>query len=130
MLNIELIETLYRGLSPEKQEHLLTLLFNGKHSIDYFREKMNDVGMTKLETLADFFHVPMEIFRKDSKALRYMCDNISSDNNIVGNIIVGADQQLLQERKALASENESLRKTIEAKDKLIEELKAEIKNLK
>ena len=129
MLNIELVETLYAGLSKTNQEHLNILLF-GKENVDlstFLRSK--DIGLSKLETLAVFFRMPLEAFRKDSKF-----DMANHKGNIfVGNVVVQEDESLALERNALKKEIEELQAEInaksaelEAKDKKIAELKAQL----
>lgn len=51
MINFDLIESMFNKLSPENQEHLLLILFNGKHDIGYLK-KMGDISFDQLETLA------------------------------------------------------------------------------
>ncbi|MBQ7472536.1 MAG: hypothetical protein IJS97_08965 [Prevotella sp.] len=64
MLNIELIEDLYAKLTHEEQQKLLSQLFKGsKQGLNYFR-RTKDISMSKLEILADFFHLPLDVFRK------------------------------------------------------------------
>ena len=63
MLNTELIENLYAGLSKEQQQELLTLLFKrSKQTLSYFK-RTKDITLSKLEILADFFHMPLDYFR-------------------------------------------------------------------
>ena len=63
MLNIDLVDNLYASLSKEQQQNLCSLLFkNSKQTMNYFR-RTKDISLSKLETLADFFHMPLDYFR-------------------------------------------------------------------
>lgn len=63
MLDYSFIEERYNTLSqPEKKELLFKLFGDNKQSITYFK-RIKDPGMTKLETLADFFNVPLDNLR-------------------------------------------------------------------
>lgn len=65
MIYFDLIESLYNKLPLDRQQHLLLLLFNGKHTIGYLKEK-GKFSFSQQETLSDFFHMPMENFRADN----------------------------------------------------------------
>lgn len=66
MLNVDFIESLYKGLSKEKKHELKDKLFGGSNqSLTYFR-KNKDTSMSKLEILADFFSLPLDGLRADS----------------------------------------------------------------
>ena len=127
MLNIELVENLYARLSKARQEHLNIMLF-GKEDVDLSTFlRSNDIGLSKLETLADYFRMPLESFRKDSTFNMAH----SMGNNRVGNVIIQEDESLALEREALKKEIEELQAEIDAKsaelkakDKKIDELKA------
>ena len=72
MLNVDFIESLYKGLSKEKKHELKDKLFGGSNqSLTYFR-KNKDTSMAKLEILADFFSLPLDGLRADSD---YVYDN-------------------------------------------------------
>lgn len=72
MLNIDLLENLYKGLTKERKHELKEKLFGGSNqSLTYFR-KNKDTSMSKLETLADFFNLPLDGLRADSD---YVYDN-------------------------------------------------------
>ncbi len=125
MLNTELVDTLYAGLPKERQQELITLLFkNSKQTMNYFK-RAKDIILSKLETLADFFHMPLDYFRANSS---FSANNIYGSNNNVGNITLSGN--LIAENDALRRELASLKKTIEAmevtiktKDDMIELLK-------
>ena len=133
MLNIELIETLYARLPKDRQEHLNLMLF-GKEDVDLSTFlRSNDIGLSKLETLADYFRMPLESLRKDSKFDMAH----SMDNNRVGNVIIQEDESLALEREALKKEIEELQAEIDAKsaelkakDEKIDELKAQLAAMK
>ena len=115
MLNIELVDTLYADLSKEQQQNLITLLFkNSKQTMNYFR-RTKDISMSKLETLADFFHMPLDYFRAGKE---FSSNNVSGNNNYVGN--VSLSNNLLIENDALRKEIESLKATLAAKDETIQ----------
>lgn len=72
MLNVDFIESMYKGLSKEKKHELKDKLFGGSNqSLTYFR-KNKDTSMSKLEILADFFSLPLDGLRADSD---YVYDN-------------------------------------------------------
>ena len=72
MLNVDFIESLYKGLSKVKKHELKDKLFGGSNqSLTYFR-KNKDTSMSKLEILADFFSLPLDGLRADSE---YIYDN-------------------------------------------------------
>ena len=51
MLNTELIENLYAGLSKEQQQELLTLLFKrSKQTLSYFK-RTKDITLSKLGSI-------------------------------------------------------------------------------
>ena len=125
MLNTELVDTLYASLPKERQQELITLLFkNSKQTMNYFK-RTKDISLSKLETLADFFHMPLDYFRANSS---FSANNIYGSNNNVGNITLNGN--LIAENDALRKEVASLKKTIEAmevtiktKDEMIDLLK-------
>jgi hypothetical protein len=112
MLNIELVETLYGGLSSASQEHIRYLLFGNKQQdlSAFFRS--NDIGLSKLEILADYFRMPLESFRKDSQ---FDMTSIRGNNMVRNNIYVQEDESLAMEREALKKEIANLRNQINAK---------------
>lgn len=125
MLNTELVDTLYASLPKERQQELITLLFkNSKQTMNYFK-RTKDISLSKLEILADFFHMPLDYFRANSS---FSANNIYGSNNNVGNITLSGN--LIAENDALRKEVASLKKTIEAmevtiktKDEMIDLLK-------
>ena len=107
MLNLEMIDTLYASLSKEQQQSLIGLLFKkSKQTMNYFH-RTKDISLSKLETLADFFGMPLDYFRKNSK---FKTNNVAGNNNFVGNVSISTNLML---------ENQSLRKELESKDAII-----------
>ena len=112
MLNIELVYTLCEGLTPERKEELLGLLFKkSRQTMAYFK-RSKDISLSKLEILADFYHMPLDYFRTNSS---FRTNNVSGNNNYVGNVSVSAN---------LLVENEGLRKQVASLEREIESLKA------
>ena len=114
MLNIDLVDNLYASLSKEQQQTLCTQLFkNSKQTMNYFR-RTKDISMSKLEILADFFHMPLDYFRMGNS---FATNNVSGNNNYVGN--VSLRNNLLIENDSLRKEVESLKGTLKAKDEAL-----------
>ena len=87
MLNVDLIDSLYNSLPSSRQKVLLTMLFNKTdQTMEYFRNK-KDIGFSKLEILADFFHKPLEYFRQDSN---FMADDSNYGNNMIFGLSLSA----------------------------------------
>ena len=114
MLNIDLVYNLYEGLTPERKEELLGLLFKkSRQTMAYFK-RSKDISLSKLEILADFYHMPLDYFRTNSS---FKTNNVSGNNNYVGNVSTGTN---------LLIENESLRKQIACLEREIDTLKGTI----
>ena len=110
MLNIDLVDNLYASLSKEQQQNLCSLLFkNSKQTMNYFR-RTKDISLSKLETLADFFHMPLDYFR---------LGNSFATNNVNGNNNYSLSNNLLIENDSLRKEVESLKETLKAKDEAL-----------
>ena len=125
MLNIDLINTLYDGLPKERQQELITLLFKkSKQTMAYFK-RTKDISLSKLETLADFFGMPLDYFRTNSSL---KANNVAGNNNQVGNVSVNTN--LMFEIDALRREVDGLKDTIRAKNETILSQKEFIENLK
>lgn len=131
MLNLDLIDNLYAGLTKEQQQDLISLLFKkSKQTMSYFR-RTKDISLSKLEVLADFFHMPLDYFRVESS---FKANNVSGNNNYVGNISVNTN--LMMENESLRREISGLRETLKAKEEtlhtkndLIDNLKIQVKTL-
>ena len=114
MLNIDLVDNLYASLSKEQQQNLCSLLFkNSKQTMNYFR-RTKDISLSKLETLADFFHMPLDYFRLGNS---FATTNVNGNNNYIGN--VSLSNNLLIENDSLRKEVESLKETLKAKDEAL-----------
>ena len=125
MLNIELINKLYDGLPKERQQELITLLFKkSKQTMGYFK-RTKDISLSKLETLADFFGMPLDYFRTNSSL---KTNNVTNNNNQAGNVSVNTN--LMFEIDALRREIDGLKDTLHAKNETILSQKEFIENLK
>lgn len=114
MLNIELIENLYASLPKEQQQNLTSQLFKrSKQNMNYFR-RTKDISMSKLEIIADFFHMPLDYFRQNGavKAI-----NVLGDDNQVGNVYINSN--LIKEIEGLKKELDSKKETLESKEETI-----------
>lgn len=66
MLDLELINRLYKGLSKEEKHKLLFDLFGtGRQSMSYF-SRTNDTSLSKVEIMSRAFGVPVDTLLKDS----------------------------------------------------------------
>lgn len=118
MLNLELIDRLYASLPKEKQQELTTFLFKkSKQTMSYFH-RTKDISLSKLEILSDFFGLPLDAFRKDSK---FKTTYVTGNNNYVGNVAISTN--LMMENQSLRKEIESQQAIINAKDETIGTLK-------
>ena len=118
MLNLDLIDTLYAGLNKEQQQDLITQLFKkSKQTMSYFR-RTKDISLSKLEILADYFHMPLDYFRANSS---FRTQNVSGNNNYVVNVSVNTN--LMMENESLRKENTTLKAALDAKE---EQLKTTI----
>lgn len=118
MLNLEMIDNLYASLSKEQQQALIAQLFKkSKQTMSYFH-RTKDISLSKLETLADFFGMPLDYFRKDSK---FNTNNVTGNNNFVGNVSISTN--LMIENQALRKDLDNKESVIKAKDETIDALK-------
>ena len=78
--------------------------------MSYFK-RTKDISLSKLEILADFFHMPLDYFRTGST---FKTNNVSGSNNFVGNVSINTN--LMVENEMLRSKVSAMEKTIEAKD--------------
>lgn len=124
MLNLDLIDNLYAGLTKEQQQELISLLFKkSKQTMSYFR-RTKDISLSKLEVLADFFHMPLDYFRKEGA---FKTTNVSGNNNSVSVGNVSVNTNLMLENDSLRREISTLKETLKAKD---ETLKSKDETLK
>ena len=111
MLNVDLLENLYAGLDNDKKQELMSLVFKkSRQTFAYFR-RTKDVSLSKLEIIADYFHMPLDYFRVNSA---FKANNVAGNNNYVGNVSISTN--LLIENESLKRELEALKETIKAKD--------------
>ena len=114
MLNLDLIDNLYAGLTKGQQQELIGLLFKkSKQTMSYFR-RTKDISLSKLEVLADFFHMPLDYFRVGSSFRA---------NNVSGN------KSLRREISGLRETLKAKEETLNTKNDLIENLKIQVKTL-
>lgn len=115
MLNTDLVKSLFAGLDKAQQQELLELLFKkSKQNMNYF-DRTKDISLSKLETLADYFHMPLDYFRQGNK---FNSITFNGNNNYVANVSLSSN--LLVENQSLMNQIELLRKIIKDKDDLIE----------
>ena len=132
MLNIDLVYNLYEGLTPEKKEELLGLLFKkSRQTMAYFK-RSKDISLSKLEILADFYCMPLDYFRTNSS---FKANNVSGNNNYVGNVSVSTNlllenENLRKQIESLEREKESLNATIASKEDTNTVLKDHVESLK
>lgn len=139
MLNLQLIDNLYAGLTRERQTELNSLLFKrSKQTVNYFH-RQKDISLSKLEILADYFQMPLDYFRIGGM---FKQNNVNGDGNQVGNLYVNSNLMIeieyqkkeiesLKKENAMHQEKEKLysdnKRTLEyllaAKDEIIESLK-------
>lgn len=111
MLDIDLLENLYAGLDNEKKQELISLVFKrSRQTFAYFR-RTKDVSLSKLEIIADYFHMPLDYFRVGSS---FKANNVAGNNNYVGNVSISTN--LLIENQSLKNELAALKETLKAKD--------------
>ena len=115
MLNIELVDRLYAQLPREQQQQLIARLFKqSKQTMAYFR-RTKDISLSKLETLADFFNIPLDALRQGSATAPLHTDR---------------DNKLLMENEQLGKEIEHLRALLRSKEETIEAKNETISMLK
>jgi len=131
MLNHELVEKLYKDLSEERKKEFLKALFgNANQSLAYFK-RVKDTMLSKMEIMADFFDVPMDILRADCK---YTYDHRTkkirskaSSNNPAGS---DAESKAMEKVEELTQRNKFLEECIKLKEERIELLLAKIEMYK
>lgn len=120
MLNVELLDELYKNEPKERQQELLRLLFKkSRQTMNYFK-RTQDIGMAKLEILSDFFEMPMDCFRlgKENAHQRTVVKN--SRYIQMYNVFHGG---------ALLNEYEGLQKDLAHADEKLEDAKKTIATL-
>ena len=114
MLNLELLNNLYNGLPDEQKKQLIALLFKrSKQTMAYFA-RTKDISLSKLEIIADFFHMPLDYFRQGSKMAS---TNVSGNGNTVGNVNINTN--LMMENDMLKEKIQNLEAMVEAKNETI-----------
>ena len=115
MLNIELVDRLYAQLPREQQQQLIARLFKqSKQTTAYFR-RTKDISLSKLETLADFFNIPLDALRQGSTTPPLHAER---------------DNKFLMENEQLRKEIEHLQALLRSKDETIEAKNETISMLK
>lgn len=118
MLNIELVDRLYAQLPREQQQRLIARLFKqSKQTMAYFR-RTKDISLSKLETLADFFCIPLDALRQGSTT-----PPLRADGNTQ---LAMENEQLHKEIDHLQALLRSKEETIEAKNETISMLKSQL----
>ena len=118
MLNIELVDRLYAQLPREQQQQLIARLFKqSKQTMAYFR-RTKDISLSKLETLADFFNIPLDALRQGSTTPPLHAER---DNKFLME-----NEQLRKEIEHLQALLRSKEETIEAKNETISMLKSQL----
>jgi hypothetical protein len=118
MLNIKLVDRLYAQLPREQQQQLIARLFKqSKQTMAYFR-RTKDISLSKLETLADFFNIPLDALRQGSTTPPLHADR---DNKFLME-----NEQLRKEIEHLQALLRSKDETIEAKNETISMLKSQL----
>lgn len=124
MLNIDLIDNLYASLPKEKQQDLIVMLFKrSKQTMNYFR-RTKDISLSKLEILADYFHMPLDYFRVESN---FKMANVNGNHNQLFNVTLGTN--LLFENESLRKDNARLEDAVKDKEKIIRGNEKYIKSL-
>ena len=114
MLDVELIENLYNGLDKEQKERLMELVFKkSKQGITYFR-RTNDITLSKLEIIADFFHMPLDYFRLGHS---FKTQNFNGNNSQCGNANINTN--LMAENQGLARELAAVKETLAKMEDMI-----------
>lgn len=118
MLNIELVDRLYAQLPREQQQRLIARLFKqSKQTMAYFR-RTKDISLSKLETLADFFCLPLDALRLGSSTPPLHTERDTQ--------LVVENEQLHKEIEHLQALLHSKEETIEAKNETINTLKSQM----
>lgn len=123
MLNLELIDGLYASLSKQRQQELCSKLFKrSKQTMNYFH-RTKDISLSKLETLADFFEVPLDGLRLNGRTVTTYAPG---NNNMLHCNIVNSDDVVIQNLRSELSNKET---EVKSKDEQIQILNARINDL-
>lgn len=139
MLNLELVQNLYDGLTAERKEELKKLLFGkSRQTMAYFARR-KDISFSKIEILADFYQMPTDFFRSNGSC---KSNNVAGNNNCVGNVNVNTThlleiESLKKQIDLLQREIQSYKNNMASKDEinlvlkeLVESLKVQIETYK
>jgi hypothetical protein len=131
MLNIELVYNLYESLTPDKKEQLRQQLFKkSRQTMAYFR-RSKDISLSKLEIIADFFHMPLDYFRLDSSFDSNSVNNSNFlDKASMGANLIMENDSLRDQIAGLKREMETLKSNLNAKEETNEILKDLVSSLK
>ena len=131
MLNIELVYNLYESLTPDKKEQLRQQLFKkSRQTMAYFR-RSKDISLSKLEIIADFFHMPLDYFRLDSSFDSNSVNNSNFlDRASMGANLIMENDSLRDQIAGLKREMETLKSNLNAKEETNEILKDLVSSLK
>lgn len=130
MLNLDLIDALYKQLSKQQKQELISILFKkSRQSMSYFH-RTKDISLSKLETMADFFHLPLDYFRLGNEAAAslvkgYEYKEVDPNTKKTSAVF----DNLLTENKILRAELERLEELSASRQKLLE-AKQEVLNTK
>lgn len=97
-------------LKNSSRSYSLFLFKRSKQTLSYFK-RTKDITLSKLEVLADFFHMPLDYFRVGNT---FKGNNVSGNNNQVGNVSVNTN--LMLENEALRREIKALEDIVKAKN--------------
>ena len=81
--------------------------------IIYFR-RTNDITLSKLEIIADFFHLPMDYFRM---GYTFKAQNVNGNNNQWGNVNINTN--LMAENQGLAKELAAVKETLSRTEEML-----------
>lgn len=132
MLDIDLVYNLYDSLTPERKEELKERLFKkSNQTLAYFR-RSKDISMAKLEILSDFFHLPMDNFRKGDKRRVNMSvtADVEAQNFSMNNSLVVENESLRKQVAGLQQQIENLNLIISSKDETNSVLKELVETLR
>lgn len=108
MLNFPLIKDRFYQLSPTERQLLLSKLFgNARQGISYF-SKVANPGLNKLEVLADFYGVPIDMLRTNCKFLFFPA-NITQEPGVKPKVRKKASKKADKEVDKCASRNKCLK---------------------
>jgi hypothetical protein len=124
MLNLDLVDALYDGLSKAQQQDLIGQLFKrSKQTMNYFH-RTKDISMSKLEILADFFHMSMDSLRIGGSA---NSTYVPGNHNTVSCNFVNSDEKL--KNVSLEKEIDNMAERLKESQERIKDLQGRIEDL-